>query len=252
MVMYWSAKPRMSVRFRSQSFFKPRWRNLVDAWDLKSLGYNMFMSVQVRFWVNRCIFLEMTYIIKRPISITFKKSVLFYFENLIKLDKNKNVSLRLFVQNPCTIDAHINLIYCYYGEELESDIKILTKRFCIFIEEASIQALRNAILDYVKDGRLVIKAPYIKGVVLLKSLNLKSKIVSVLNKEINPILSSHGGFVKLVNIVKNNILILKFEGNCTGCGLLSLTLEKTIKKIIKRNFPNIRKILDYASYTIKY
>ena len=55
----------------------------------------------------------MVYVIKTPVSLVLQDTTLNYFSTLVKLDFLKIVNLRLFVQNPCTERAQINLLYCY-------------------------------------------------------------------------------------------------------------------------------------------
>ena len=172
-------------------------------------------------------------------------TALIYFLTLINLESYTNVNLRLFVHNPCTEGAQINLVYCYSGEEVVNDIKVKMQNFSLFVDKASVESLKNADVLFEKNT-LIIKAPNVKGKNIVTDSSFKKKILFVLEKEVNPILSLHGGFVRLVGIVKTHTLLLEFGGACIGCGLLSVTLEKTIKKIIKRNFPEIKKVLDYS------
>ena len=192
----------------------------------------------------------MVYVIKTPVSLVLQDTTLNYFSTLVKLDFLKIVNLRLFVQNPCTERAQINLLYCYSGEEVISDIKIKIQNFILFIEKSSLNALKGANISFENDI-LIIKAPNVKGKNVYSSIFFKKKLLVILEKEVNPILLLHGGFVRFVGLIKNYTLLLEFGGSCTGCGLLSVTLEKTVKKIIKRNFPKIKKIFDYSKVNSK-
>ncbi len=188
----------------------------------------------------------MIYVLKKPIMITLHDSALSYFLTLIKLEFKLNVNLRLFVYKPCTEDACVNLIYCYNGEEVGNDLKIEINNFILFIERDSFYSLKSAVISF-ENGVLVIKAPNIKGNSNYNNVSFKKKVSIILEKEVNPILSLHGGFVRFVGVVKNHTLLLDFGGSCVGCGLLSVTLEKTIKRIIKRNFPKMKKVLNYST-----
>ena len=191
------------------------------------------------------------YILIKPISLVLQSSALDYFLKLIKsASLEKKVNLRLFVFNPCTDKAQINLIYCYIGEEVLSDVAIKMYNFILYVEKNSFNALLKANVSYIND-KLVIYAPNAKGKNIFKNISFKKKILILLEKDINPMLSSHGGFVKLVGTVGSHTILLEFGGSCVGCGLLSVTLENTIKKIIKRNFPKVKKILDYSKIVSK-
>lgn len=187
----------------------------------------------------------MVYIIKKPILMVLYDTALIHFLTLISLESYTNVNLRLFVHNPCTEGAQINLVYCYSGEEVINDIKVKMKNFSLFVDNVSIESLKNTDILFEKNT-LIMKAPNVKGKNIFTDSSFKKKILLVLEKEVNPILLLHGGFVRLVGIVKTRVLLLEFGGTCVGCGLLSVTLEKTVKRIIKRNFPEIKNVLDYS------
>lgn len=177
----------------------------------------------------------------------FKKTAVRYFLTLLEKEKHKkNTNLRLSVEFPYTEDASINLIYCYEGEEISTDVVVATRFFSLFIEKYSLCALDESTITYnITTNKLVIKAPHMKGQNTHRHTVLKNNIKNVLTNEVNPTLQKHGGFVTLIALTNNKTLLLEFGGNCSGCGLLSVTLEKTVKKILKKRFPFIKKIIEY-------
>jgi Fe/S biogenesis protein NfuA len=193
------------------------------------------------FYYGVCIL----YIIKEPVYLVLKECAIRYFIGLLQEDGTVGVGLRLSIHLPHTDKASVNLVYCYTGEEVCSDVLISGRLFTLYIEKGSIYALRCAVITYTEIGKLVIKAPNMRVITSLKDATLKKMVTDVLKTIINPMLASHGGFVTIVDITRDKILLLEFGGNCGDCGLLGVTMEQTIKKVILKKFPSIKKIIEY-------
>lgn len=71
---------------------------------------------------------------------------------------------------------------------------------------------------------------------------LFKEINKFIKKKINLILNKHNGSIKLLNIDKNNNIILKFKGNCNSCNFKKNTFINFILNKIKINFPEINNI----------
>jgi Fe/S biogenesis protein NfuA len=76
---------------------------------------------------------------------------------------------------------------------------------------------------------------------------LAEKVVKVLDEEINPGIAGHGGFVSLVD-VKENDVILQMGGGCQGCGMASVTLKDGIEVALRRAIPEISGIYDVTDH----
>ena len=76
---------------------------------------------------------------------------------------------------------------------------------------------------------------------------LAEKVVKVIDEEINPGIASHGGFVSLVDI-KNNDVIIQMGGGCQGCGMANVTLKDGIEVALKKAIPEIGAIYDVTDH----
>jgi len=76
---------------------------------------------------------------------------------------------------------------------------------------------------------------------------IRQKVQDLLEKEVNPALGMHGGFVELVD-VKQNSVYLKLGGGCQGCGSAHLTLKMGIEKIIREQIPEVGEVLDATDH----
>ena len=123
----------------------------------------------------------------------------------------------------------------------------------LYVDQDSIAALREAIIDYKKDangmgGQLSVKAPFIRGVAPDQDSPLGERIKYIIDSEINPSLASHGGFVTLVDIVDNKV-ILRFGGGCHGCGQADLTLKEGVEKTLLSRLPELKGIRDVTDHS---
>jgi len=77
--------------------------------------------------------------------------------------------------------------------------------------------------------------------------DLKWAITDLLNREINPAVAAHGGYVELIDVKKNNIFI-RLGGGCQGCGAADVTLKQGIEKAIRSLVPRVGEILDTTDH----
>jgi Fe-S cluster biogenesis protein NfuA len=77
--------------------------------------------------------------------------------------------------------------------------------------------------------------------------DLKWAIRDLLDREINPAVGQHGGFVELIDVKKNNVY-LRLGGGCQGCGAADVTLKQGIEKAIRNLAPSVGEILDTTDH----
>jgi Fe-S cluster biogenesis protein NfuA len=77
--------------------------------------------------------------------------------------------------------------------------------------------------------------------------DLKWAIRDLLDREINPAVAAHGGFIELID-VKRNTVYLRLGGGCQGCGAADVTLKQGIEKAIRGLAPLVGEILDTTDH----
>lgn len=77
---------------------------------------------------------------------------------------------------------------------------------------------------------------------------IRRKVQDLFDREINPALGSHGGWVELVD-VKGNSVYVKLGGGCQGCGSARMTLKMGIEKVIREKIPEVGEILDATDHS---
>ncbi len=105
--------------------------------------------------------------------------------------------------------------------------------------------LGNLIRKHLRSGFAPVSARYFED--LPSEGDLKWAISDLFTREINPAVASHGGFVELIDVKRNNVY-LRLGGGCQGCGAADVTLKQGIEKAIRALAPRIGEILDTTDH----
>ena len=103
----------------------------------------------------------------------------------------------------------------------------------------------HVIRKHIKAGGLVVEPSYFST--LPSEGDLKWAITDLLAREINPAVASHGGWIELIDVKKNNVY-LRLGGGCQGCGAASVTLKQGVEKAIRDLAPSVGEILDTTDH----
>jgi Fe-S cluster biogenesis protein NfuA len=82
---------------------------------------------------------------------------------------------------------------------------------------------------------------------LPSSEQIRERVQEVLDAQVNPQLGAHGGFVRLVDVRDNNVL-LQMGGGCQGCGMAKMTLRNGVEVAIRRHVPEVGAIVDTTDH----
>lgn len=103
----------------------------------------------------------------------------------------------------------------------------------------------NIIRKHIRGGAAIVAPAYFED--LPSEGDLKWAIGDLLEREINPAVASHGGFVELIDVKRNNVYI-RLGGGCQGCGAADVTLKQGIEKAIRELVPRVGEILDTTDH----
>jgi Fe-S cluster biogenesis protein NfuA len=103
----------------------------------------------------------------------------------------------------------------------------------------------HVIRRHLKSGGPIVAADYFDK--LPSEGDLKWAIGDLLDREINPAIAQHGGWVELIDVKKNNVY-LRLGGGCQGCGAADITLKQGIEKAIRSLAPAVGEILDTTDH----
>lgn len=67
------------------------------------------------------------------------------------------------------------------------------------------------------------------------------EIEKVLDEQIRPELSLHGGDIKIAGF-ENNVLSLRMLGQCSGCPSVNITMEGLVNTKLTEKLPGLKKV----------
>lgn len=103
----------------------------------------------------------------------------------------------------------------------------------------------HVIRRHMRSGASLVDPSYFEA--LPSEGDLKWAVSDLLEREINPAVASHGGWIELIDVKKNNVY-LRLGGGCQGCGAASVTLKQGVEKAIRALAPSVGEILDTTDH----
>ncbi|HEX4439240.1 MAG TPA: NifU family protein [Thermoanaerobaculia bacterium] len=103
----------------------------------------------------------------------------------------------------------------------------------------------NVIRRHLRSGAPIVTAEFFDS--MPSESDLKWAIGDLLDREINPAVAQHGGWVELIDVRRNNVY-LRLGGGCQGCGAADVTLKQGIEKAIRGLAPSVGEILDTTDH----
>lgn len=187
-------------------------------------------------------------------GIHFTEAAQSYLAELLSKQDTDGIGIRVFITQPGTPYAETCIAYCKPGEEKAEDTVIALEVFRVWVDATSEPFLEEAVVDYATDrmgGQLTIKAPNAKVPMVNDDSPLNDRINYLLQTEINPGLASHGGEIKLIDVVEGGIAVLQFGGGCQGCGMVDVTLKEGVEKTLIARIPEITGVRDVTDHSVK-
>ncbi|MCO4757290.1 MAG: Fe-S biogenesis protein NfuA [Oceanospirillaceae bacterium] len=190
-------------------------------------------------------------------SITVTESAENYLAELLAKQEVEGIAVRMFVTQPGTPYAESCLAYCRPDEIVEDDEIMELSKFRVYIENNSVSYLEDGLVDFAEDrmgGQLTIKAPNSKVPMVSADSPMNEQINYILYSDINPGLASHGGEVKLVELVEEEqgtVAILEFGGGCQGCSAVDMTLKDGVEKTLVERVAGLIGVRDVTDHTVR-
>jgi Fe/S biogenesis protein NfuA len=175
-----------------------------------------------------------------------------YITNLFAQQEDKDLALKVDVEKAGTPVAQVSFNFCF-PKELNSAYQLFEYvGFSAYIDRANFDYLQDsevALKDEGSGKKLTITAPNAKGTPPAEDASLEEKIKYFIAAEVSPSLASHGGFVELVEITKDNDVILNFGGGCQGCSSVKMTLEQGVESQLRAKFPEVKSVRDATDHS---
>ncbi len=138
------------------------------------------------------------------------------------------------------------------GDREEDDVRVDMGDFFVLVSAESAERLEGATVDFVErvnesgfEIRPAARAPKTsaepKG-------ELATKVKEVLDAQVNPAVSAHGGEIVLVD-VKGSEVFIEMAGGCQGCALSRMTLKQGVERMVRQAVPEITAVHDVTDHT---
>lgn len=180
-----------------------------------------------------------------------------YLADLLSKQDVEGIAVRIFITQPGTPYAETCLAYCKPEEVIEDDEVMQLKKVRFYLERNSLPFLEEALIDFSTDrmgGQLTIKAPNSKVPKVSDDSPLADQINYILYSDVNPGLASHGGEVKLIELVEEDegyIAILQFGGGCQGCSAVDMTLKDGVERTLVERLPALAGVRDVTDHSVR-
>lgn len=190
-------------------------------------------------------------------NITVTETAEDYLLELLDKQDVEGMAVRMFVTQPGTSYAETCLAYCRPDEVIEDDEILELTKLRFYIEKNSVPYLEEAHVDFAKDrmgGQLTIKAPNSKVPKVSPDSPMDEQINYILYSEINPGLASHGGEVKLMELVEEDegyIAVLQFGGGCQGCSAVDMTLKDGVEATLVEKVQGLVGVKDVTDHSVR-
>ena len=187
-------------------------------------------------------------------EMTITPSAETYLQDLLSSQDDDTCGIKIFVSEPGTPRAETCIAYAKGDENLSEFLSIDEFEFNLFLEEKSLDFLKDAVVDYSPDkfgGTLTIKAPNAKLPQISENASIEDKINYVLYSEVNPGLAAHGGEVSLIEVIDKETAILQFGGGCQGCGMVDLTLKDGVEKTLLEQIDGLKSVKDVTDHSYR-
>ena len=71
---------------------------------------------------------------------------------------------------------------------------------------------------------------------------MQEEIEKVLDEDVRPMLTTHGGDVELIEVTDEGIVKVRLTGGCAGCPMAQMTLVDVVESAIKSKLPQVKKV----------
>ena len=132
------------------------------------------------------------------------------------------------------------------GQEPEGDVVTESNGLKVFLEGENAEDLDGVKVDYH------FKGPNISGLEFenpnpLWRDPIAARIQDLFDRQINPAIAAHGGYVSLT-AVQDGVAYVQLGGGCQGCGMADVTLKQGIEVAIKEAVPEISEVVDSTDH----
>ncbi|MCY4400267.1 MAG: NifU family protein [Gemmatimonadetes bacterium] len=173
--------------------------------------------------------------------------------SFMDLEEDGLQSLRIAVEgSPFAPNYELTLVEA--ENRSESDIEVDAGQFSVLVDEASVDRLNGAKVDFIEtiqeSGFQITPDPETAKTAIESAGPqgaLAQRVSHVLETEINPAIASHGGVINLVDVQDTEIFI-EMAGGCQGCAMSRMTLRQGVERMVSQAVPEVTAIHDVTDH----
>ena len=177
--------------------------------------------------------------------VEFSESAKAKITEIIATKEQEDLMLRMQIMGKGPGGFLYSLRFVPATEKSPNDVELDLDTFHVLIDQDSAQNLEGAVVDYAESN---FQSGFsVENPNPLWEDPTAQSIQEVLDREINPGIASHGGFVSLVEY-KDDTAFIAFGGGCQGCGLVDVTLKQGVEVMIHEAVPEVKKVVDLTDH----
>jgi Fe-S cluster biogenesis protein NfuA len=79
---------------------------------------------------------------------------------------------------------------------------------------------------------------------------LRERVLEVIERKVRPAIKDDGGDIEVVGVdEKERIVMVRLSGACEGCSAANVTLEGWVEELIKRELPEVKRVIPWIFAT---
>lgn len=164
---------------------------------------------------------------------------------LIESEQRKDLAVRFSIDGRGPGGFRYRLGFVARDDRRPDDTVVEAGGFEILVDAGSAPHLQGTHIDYVEtlqESGFKIENPNSAW-----TDPTALAVQTVIDRDINPAVASHGGYVVLSD-VRDHVAYIEMHGGCQGCGMASVTLRQGIELRIKEAVPDIREVVDVTQH----
>lgn len=167
-------------------------------------------------------------------------------------DEGQDYYVRVAVESPSPLDPRYSIALVEPEEVDDGDRIFDAGGFKVAVDSESAGLLEGARVEWVEtlnETGFKVENPNLEpiGSQPLEG-PLAERVQTVIEKEINPAVASHGGEIGLVE-VREEVAYIRMSGGCQGCGMARVTLKQGVERMLREAVPEIQGIVDVTDHS---
>jgi Fe/S biogenesis protein NfuA len=188
---------------------------------------------------------------ERDMELTVTERAQNVVRSFMEQSEGELKSLRIVARPGGTEGPKFELALVADSDREQDDVQVEVGGFSVLVEKGSADRLDGATVDFVErvneSGFEIRPARPGLRVAGPPTGELATKVRDVLDAQVNPAVSAHGGEIVLVDVQGTEIFI-EMAGGCQGCALSRMTLKQGVERMVRQAVPEITAVHDVTDH----